>query len=233
MIKKVDILGVRLDNYTVREAIMQVENYLSNDILNTIESVSTQMLIASESDTIVKDTISSLDLAVIGDKEIIQAAGLSTMQRIRETEENDFYFEFMKRLERNKKSIFLLGESVQDVEKMKQELVTEFPKLVFAGEYATETCVGDLEAVINDMNAMTPDVIVSILPSPVQEHFLWDHREKMNANIWYGIGNLPIHKQKKGVFKRLQSRIHLGKLKNDINKYHMNSRGNENAKVDE
>lgn len=28
MIKKVDILGVQLDNYTVREAIMCVERYL-------------------------------------------------------------------------------------------------------------------------------------------------------------------------------------------------------------
>ena len=30
------------------------------------------------------------------------------MQRIRETEENDFYFEFFKRIERNKKSVFYL-----------------------------------------------------------------------------------------------------------------------------
>ena len=44
---------------------------------------------------------------MIGEKEIIQAAGLGTMQRIKETEENDFYFEFFKRVERNKKSVFL------------------------------------------------------------------------------------------------------------------------------
>ena len=36
MIKKVDILGIQLDNYTVREAIMCVERYLSNNVLNTI-----------------------------------------------------------------------------------------------------------------------------------------------------------------------------------------------------
>ena len=45
MIKKVDILGIQLDNYTVREAIMCVERYLSNNVLNTIESISLQMLI--------------------------------------------------------------------------------------------------------------------------------------------------------------------------------------------
>ena len=55
MIKKVDILGVKLDNYTVREAIMCVERYLGNHVLNVIESISAQMLIQSESDPLMKE----------------------------------------------------------------------------------------------------------------------------------------------------------------------------------
>ena len=47
MIKKIDIMGIGLDNYTVRESMRQVDNYLSNDVLNTIENISMQMLIAS------------------------------------------------------------------------------------------------------------------------------------------------------------------------------------------
>ena len=233
MVKKIDILGVKLDNYTVREAIRQVESYLSNDTLNTIEHISMQMLTAAEGDAISKDMINSLNLAIIGEKEILQAAGLASMQRVRETEENDFYFEFFKRLERNKKSIFLLGEATQKVEEMKKELLTSFPKLVFAGEYAVEKCVGNLEAVINEMNAGTPDVIVSILPSPMQEHFLWDHRDKISANIWYGVGNLPFHKKKHGILGYLRSLIHLGKLKNSMSKYRLNKRGNSDAEIDE
>ena len=194
MIKKVDILGIQLDNYTVREAIMCVERYLSNNVLNTIESISLQMLIDSETNPVLKEVMSSLDLAIIGEKEIIQAAGLESMQRIRETEENDFY-------------------------SLKAELTEDYPKLIFAGEYAVETCVGDLEAVINDMNATTPDVIISVLPSPMQEQFLYEHRDKMNANIWYGIGGVPVHKKKHGVLARLKSIIHRGKLVNSMNKY--------------
>ena len=210
MIKKVDILGIQLDNYTVREAIMCVERYLSNNVLNTIESISLQMLIDSETNPVLKEVMSSLDLAIIGEKEIIQAAGLESMQRIRETEENDFYFEFFKRIERNKKSVFLLGDTQEKIDSLKAELTEE---------YAVETCVGDLEAVINDMNATTPDVIISVLPSPMQEQFLYEHRDKMNANIWYGIGGVPVHKKKHGVLARLKSIIHRGKLVNSMNKY--------------
>lgn len=220
MIKKIDILGIQLDNYTVREAIMQVETYLGNSVLSSIESISMQMLVDSERDPVLKEVMGSLDLSVIGEKEIMRAAGIGTMQRMKETEENDFYFEFFKRVERNKMSLFLLGETEEKIEWMKQILLEDFPKLTLAGVYAVENCVGDLEAVINDMNATTPDVIVSILPTPMQEHFFWDHKDKMNANIWYGIGELGIPRKKHGVKRFFRSIIHRGRLKNSMEKYH-------------
>ena len=95
----------------------------------------------------------------------------------------------------------------------------EYPKLVLAGAAATENCVGDLEGVINEMNAATPDVIISIIPSPGQEHFLVEHRDKINANLWYGIGGFEVHRKRsriKGFFWNL---IHRVRLKNSIEKY--------------
>ena len=151
MIKKIDILGIQLDNYTVREAIMRVEAWYDNNMLNVIEMVSMQMLTESESDPVLKEVISSLDLAVIGEKGILQAAGVDTMQRIRETEENDFSDEFLKRVERNRKSVFIIGETQGAVDEFTQELREEYPKLVLAGAAATENCVGDLEGVINEI----------------------------------------------------------------------------------
>lgn len=105
MIKKIDIMGIGLDNYTVRESMRQVENYLSNDVLNTIENISMQMLIASETDPVLHNVISELDLSVIGEKEILKAADADSMQRVQETEQNDFSYEFYRRIERNKRSI--------------------------------------------------------------------------------------------------------------------------------
>lgn len=225
MIKKINILGIQLDNHTVREAIRQVETYLSNDMLNTIEKVSMKMLLAAETDPVVREAISTMDLTVIGEEEIIKAAGEATMQRVQETKANDFGYEFFKRVERNKKSLFLLGETEKKLVQIKEELQKTFPKLVFAGEYALEKCVGDLEAVINDMNVTTPDVILSVLPSPQQEHFLMDHKDKMNANIWYGIGEAGIQKKKhRSIGSIFQSRMHMERLKNSINKYEKDSK---------
>ena len=47
---------------------MRVEAWYDNNMLNVIEMVSMQMLTESESDPVLKEVISSLDLAVIGEK---------------------------------------------------------------------------------------------------------------------------------------------------------------------
>lgn len=44
MIKKIDIAGIRLDNYTVREAILNLEREMSDQGFHTVEEVNTDTL---------------------------------------------------------------------------------------------------------------------------------------------------------------------------------------------
>ncbi len=222
MTKKIDILGIRLDNYTVREAVRQVDGYLNDHVMNTIENISMQMLIESESDPVLKEVMSALDLAVIGEKEILQAAGIGTMQRIKETEENDFSFEFFRKAERSKKSLFFLGETDEKLNVAREMLLQTFPRLSVAGWYALEHCKGDYETAINEMNATTPDIIVSLLPSPMQEHFFWEHKGKINTGIWYGTGGAGFGRRRSGVRNFFRNVMHLGKLKSSMVRYREN-----------
>lgn len=218
MIKKIDILGIQLDDYTVREAIRQVEAFSDDNVPKAIENVSMKMIMETEHDPLVKEVLFSLDLAVIGEKEILEVAGAKTMQRMKETEENDFFFEFFKRIERNRKRLFLLGETEEKNKKFKQWIFKEYPKLMLEGEYALENCVGDLEAVINDLNAATPDIVISILPTPKQEYFFSAHKDKINAKIWYGLGEFE-GKSNRSVKKMIRNLLHRGRLKNSMEKY--------------
>ncbi len=218
MIKKIDIMGILLDDYTVREALHQIESFSDDNVLRSIESISMQMLMEAEKDEELRNAISSLDLAIVGQKEILEVAGVGTMQRIKETEENDFFYEFLKRLERNHKRLFLLGETEEKNNRIKEKLIEQYPQLSIVGEYALENCIGDQAAVINEMNAATPDLVLSALPSPTQEHFFWEHKDKINARIWYGVGDVEID-GRTGVKKMVTSLLHRGRLKSSIEKY--------------
>lgn len=219
MIKRVEVMGIELDNYTVQEAIRQVETYLDSQVLNTVECISMQMLIDAQKDDVLKEMLGALSLTVIGEKQILQAMGVTDILRMREIRENNFLFEFLKRLERNKKSIFLLGQTVDTIEDRKTDLLQEFPKLVFVGEYAIDLCGGDAETIINEINAATPEIIISVISSPLQEHFLWQHKDKISANIWYGLGDFEIRRPKWGMKAFIQKKMQLKQLKNSMNDY--------------
>ena len=105
MIKKIDIAGLQLDNYTVREMLMRVDRRISEKILTTIEEVNMDTLALAESDEEVKQSLEACDYTVIADEGILRAVSADTLQRRHEIEDHDFFYELFKRLERNDKKI--------------------------------------------------------------------------------------------------------------------------------
>lgn len=221
MLKKLDILGLEIDNYTVREAMLKAETYLNNNEMNTIETISMTMLEKAGHDEKMRDCLKQLDLAVIGEKEILSAAGVNSMQRMKETGENEFFYEFMKRMIRNKKTVYLLAEKKTELENLERFLHDEYEKVRIVGQYAMEDCTGDLDAVVNAVNVEMPDVIFSVLPSPCQEYFLMDNKGKLSVGVWYGLGE-RYAAESHSVFRRLKRLIYGKKLANRLSKYNKN-----------
>ena len=91
MKKKIQILGMKLDNYSVRESILLAESYLNGTSLNAIEDISMKMLMESENNEILGQALQELDMTIIGEKEILTAAEVETPQRLKETVEHEFF----------------------------------------------------------------------------------------------------------------------------------------------
>lgn len=188
MVKKIEILGISLDNYTVKEAMLQIEDYWTYTKMSTVETISMETLVKAQTDDLLKICIENLDLAIICDKEILKAAGVTSAQRMRETAENEFFNEFMKQVMRSHRTVYLLGDTSEQTKLLQSFLKESYGKLKIAGTYALSECSGDYDAVINEVNIAVPDLILSVIPIPKQEYFLQEHKGKFNAKVWYGLG---------------------------------------------
>lgn len=220
MLKKIDILGIEVDNYTVREAMMQVENYLDNTVMNTIETIDMKMLELAGRDETVRACMEQLDLAVIGEKEILIAADVHSSQRISETINHDFFREFIKRIIRNHKRVFLLAETIAQEEQLEHFLVGKYEQIEVAGHCAIEEKSNDFESVVNEINSASADVIFSILPSPLQEQFLTENKSKLGAKIWYGLSSDYAPRSRISRISQIAGRlIHKKKLQSKLHKY--------------
>ncbi len=219
MIKKIDIAGIRLDNYTVREAILNLEREMSDQGFHTVEEVNTDTLMLAASDETVRTALKSLNHTVIAESGILEAVGASSYQRRNEIEHHDFFYELMRRIERGKKGIYLIGDSRERMDAIADRIEGLYPDCVLVGSAMLEGWEGTVDAVVNDINAATPDVVLSVLSSPGQEIFLMENRDKLSANLWYGMGTVELEAKEKGIVGFFRKLIRMHRLEKQIHNY--------------
>lgn len=212
MIKKIDIAGIQLDNYTVREMILKLEKKLEEKTFCTIGEISMKNVLLAKEDERVREAIESLEYTLIVEDGILEATDQVTFQRKREIEGNEFFFQFMKYLERNEKKIFLLGETEERLQLVFDILMEDYPKIKVVGIEATENCSVDWDAIINEINTASPDVLIGLLPSPTQEYFLLDYKDKISASLWYGMEMGKFTGKRKGLWGKIQRTVRKKKL---------------------
>lgn len=223
MLKKIDILGIQIDNYTVREAMTKVDGYLESTGMNTIETIDMEMLDVAGTNECVRECIAQLDQAVVGEKEILVAAGVRSNQRMSETINHDFFREFMKRVARHKKKVFLLGETEEQIENLRKFMESKYERIPIAGTCTLEDKSGDLLSVVNEINSATAEVLLSVLSTPQQEEFLMENKNKLDVQVWYGVGNHYVSMSYVRKISSLAGKlIHKRKLKSRLHKYNKN-----------
>lgn len=212
MIKKISVAGLQLDNYSVHESMMELEKHVNDTPLYMMEEVTMDMLLMAAVDDTIKVVLSSINQTVIAENGILDAAEIKNAGRRREIENHSCFYELLKRLERNHKSVFVLGMTEKAVASMKEYIEQEFPRIIFAGVEAMEHCPGTADAIINEINAATPHTIISVFASPEQEYFLYEHKDKLSAKIWYGVGEEIIARRKVHFIRLLRDKIRVRQL---------------------
>ena len=219
MEKYFHLAGVRLKNISTREALSQVDRAFYEERFLTLGEVNRKTLYLMGENPVVRNLMEELDITIIGESEILEVAKEHGLRRQFEIDNRVFLYQFYRRMERSNRKVLLLGETTESVLKEVACLREEFPKLNICKAYALERYQEDEDAAVNDINAVSTDVIVSVLPSPRQEYFLANHKDKLAATIWYGMGEGKFQKPKYQWCKQIVKRYRVYKLKQYIRRY--------------
>lgn len=224
MIKKINIVGIEIDNYNVREMLSKTDRIMSENGFVTVEEIDMATLKYAGGDEAVKEALESIDYTVIADKGILDAASENSVQRKHEVENHAFFFEIFKRMERNHKTVFIIGQSHDSVEATGKFLEQEFQRLDIVGIYAAENALETSEKIINEINSISPNMVLSVLPSPAQELFIKNNRDKLSTNFWYGIGNKKLVTKRTGIIQTVKKKLDVRTLSKKILNYEKEER---------
>ena len=206
--RKMEVLGITMQDLTLRESMKKGEQFLKERKVCTIALITMKGLIIAQDSPAIKDWMSSLDMTVPIDADILRAADIHHHSRINDVEDDAFIVEFLKKMVRQKKTIYLLSQSEAGLKKMEDELRDAQDGLQVIGRCSLDSLEHDDDFVINDINLKEPDVLISNLPSPVREEFLANHHMKMNVSIWLMIrADRDLRKKNRNLIKKMYNRI--------------------------
>ena len=219
--RKMQLLGIGLRDYSVKEAMRLAGQYLNDAKLDTICFLSTDILLNAGEDDRLKVWLESMDLTIPVSVEILHAAGITNRGRLKEVEGSVFYKEFIKRLSSEKRTMFILAETENVLQSSIEYIEQYAPGIQVVGQYAFEHLSGDVDSVINDINGTVPDIVLSRLSSPKQEQFVFENKNKINAKIWVALkDSFKVKEGTKGLkFEKLSKLIEKTIFRRMVSKY--------------
>lgn len=127
------LLGVRLDQFTKTQVLQKVHDFLSSNISHTLFTPNPEMLVAAHRYPLFREVLNKSDLNIC-DGFGIQLLTRGAVQRVPGV---DLMLNICRIAQEENKSIFLLGSGSDTVlEKTKKELLRQFPNLRIVGAHA-------------------------------------------------------------------------------------------------
>lgn len=215
MENRIDIFDIRIDTLTAKDTLKKIVQYMESGTVNTVEMVTLELLVQGRDNPEWKEQLKKMDLVLPGERDILdaseKAAGFleGTVNPyghlMRELEKKVFLKMFLRYLQRSQKKVFLLAGQEEDILFLKDALQPYTRGMIQAGEAILPEDSGLEDSIINEINGVEPDCILSVLPYPVQERFISDAKALLNARVWMGFEISSLQENQK---KRAATKLH-------------------------
>lgn len=190
MDNKVEVLGIRIDGCHISEIIEKMEADWNNAGFFTYGIITMNLLMAAKEDPEMIKFIDSLDISIIGENEVLEAAGIEDEQMRREVSEQAFFTTAVNLAVKHKRAVFLLGESREETEAFKVYLEERYQGIMITGcDYLHMDEADCIDKVINEINSVSPEMVMTCAKGLGLEKFAIENRKKINAKIWLSLGN--------------------------------------------
>lgn len=220
--KTINVLGIHLKDYSLKEAVRITEQYMNSGALRTVICVTAGQLVRSAADENIRNWIESADLVVYDDVDIIKKAEGLGGEQSREVQNQEYLDSLFRKMGRSRYGVYLLAESREKLKQLETEVLTVYENLRITGRGVIEG--GELlqeqaDGLINDINNVVPRVIIARLTLETERLFLEEHRQKVNASVFLGLSDELKLQSKSGGFGRITRYISRTILKRRVMHY--------------
>ncbi|HCU08491.1 MAG TPA: glycosyltransferase [Clostridiales bacterium] len=186
--RKIDILGIPVDDLTLGDALSVFENLLRGDRLALIATPNSEILMRASGDLVLQDILQRAELVIPDGIGLLYASKILGRPLRERVTGIDFAWNALKLSAQLGCRVYFLGGKPGIAEKAAESMKLQIPGLQIAGTrhgYFTEE---EIPSIVEKINGSDADFICVALGSPKQEQFIDANRDLLHAKVGIGIG---------------------------------------------
>ncbi|MGE4283509.1 MAG: WecB/TagA/CpsF family glycosyltransferase [Clostridia bacterium] len=184
----IDILGVHIDCITLNQAEKEVWSFFQEDKLHMVFTPNSEMIMTAMSDAKLQMVLNAGDLRTADGIGVVYASKILGKPLGERVAGFDLAKRIVEKLPDTGHSLYLLGGAPGVAEAAKENMEKKYPGINIAGTHDGYFNEQEEQRVINEINAVKPDIIFVCLGMSKQEKWIFDHRDDLDAKLCMGIG---------------------------------------------
>ena len=188
MAEKIDILGVKVDSVTMAQAVAQVEGYMDEKKNVLIATANAEMIMRATHDEELKNILNDAALVVPDGAGTVWAAHHLGYEMPERVAGFDLAQELMRIAPSKKQKVFFFGSAPGVAEKAKAKAEELYPGIEIVGTRDGYFKPEDEPAIIEEIKAAQPDLLLAALGVPKQEKWLNAHLKELGVPVAIGVG---------------------------------------------
>ena len=188
MAEKIDILGVKVDSVTMAQAVAQVEGYMDERKNVLIATANAEMIMRATHDEELKNILNDAALVVPDGAGTVWAAHHLGYEMPERVAGFDLAQELMRIAPSKKQKVFFFGSAPGVAEKAKAKAEELYPGIEIVGTRDGYFKPEDELAIIEEIKAAQPDLLLAALGVPKQEKWLNAHLKELGVPVAIGVG---------------------------------------------
>ena len=190
MNETIQVLGIKMNNLSAKDALKNVMSYMETEPINIVEMVTMHTIAQFQESEEVGEIFDTMDMVLASDKGILQAAGVNEERQLKEVGELLFLKMLLRYFHKNGVRVLLLAEKPEDMQKLVGYMEEDYSKIQVVEMATMEEHGTTDDMLLNLLNGAEATCVISALPSPVEEKFISKNKMFVNAKLWLGLGNL-------------------------------------------
>lgn len=184
------ILGVWTDNVSMDAAIGQVTSLVQRDAPSQVCFVNADCLNAACGDGAYRECLARARLVLPDGVGVLMASRISGHSLQQNVNGTDMFPRLCAQLAQEGRRMYLLGARPGIASKVREYVEAHYPGLVVAGVHDGYFDAAHERAVIEEVRAAHPDVLLVAMGAPRQDLWIRDHLHELGAHVAIGVGGL-------------------------------------------